>query len=100
MVSLRGSPVYSALQSPTGQQSWPRASFVANPPHWKDPSSFASLILPQGGGVVSVQGWNAYGVSIFLNYPSSFQLFNDLILILVRTLFFSGSVRFAFSLGK
>uniref|UniRef100_A0A1J3FJN2 Zinc finger CCCH domain-containing protein 57 n=1 Tax=Noccaea caerulescens TaxID=107243 RepID=A0A1J3FJN2_NOCCA len=59
MVSLRGSPVYSALQSPTGQQqsySWPR---VANPPRWQDPSSFASLILPQGG-LVSVQGWNAY----------------------------------------
>ncbi|ESQ41646.1 hypothetical protein EUTSA_v10013743mg [Eutrema salsugineum] len=62
MVSLRGSPVYSALQSPTGQQSysWPRPSFVANSPRWQDPSSFASLLLPQGG-VVSAQGWNTYG---------------------------------------
>lgn len=76
MVSLRGSPVYSALQSPTGQQSWPRASFVANPPRWQDPSSFTSLVLPQGG-VVSVQGWNAYSVSLFLNYPSSFELFTN-----------------------
>lgn len=90
MVSLRGSPVYSALQPPTdGQQSysWPRTSFVANPPRWQDPSSFASLILPQGG-VVSVQGWNAYSVSLFLNYPSDYELFYDLILILVGALFF------------
>lgn len=60
MVPLRGSPVYPAVQSPTaGQQSysWSRASFIANP-RWQDPSSFASLILPQG--MVSVQGWNTY----------------------------------------
>ncbi|KFK25871.1 hypothetical protein AALP_AA8G173100 [Arabis alpina] len=65
MVSLSGSPVYSALQSPTGQQSytWSRASFVANTPR------FASLILPQGGGV-SVQGWNAYNGQLGSLSPS------------------------------
>ncbi|KAG7550868.1 Zinc finger CCCH-type [Arabidopsis thaliana x Arabidopsis arenosa] len=71
MVSLRGSPVYSALQSPTdGQQSysWLRTSSVANP-RWQCPSSFASLILPQGG-VVSVQGWNAYGGQLGSLSPS------------------------------
>lgn len=67
MVSLRGSPVYPPVQSPTtpGQQSypggisnWSRASFVPSP-RWQGPSSYASLILPQG--VVSVSGWNTYG---------------------------------------
>ncbi|AED92306.1 zinc finger protein 3 [Arabidopsis thaliana] len=44
MVSVRGSPVYSALQSLTGQPSysWSRTSFVANPPRLQDPSGFAS----------------------------------------------------------
>lgn len=68
MVSLRGSPVYPPLNSPTtpGQQSysggitnWPlsRASFIPSP-RWQGPSSYAPLILPQG--VVSVPGWNTY----------------------------------------
>ncbi|KAL6988886.1 hypothetical protein U1Q18_014637 [Sarracenia purpurea var. burkii] len=68
MVSLRGSPVYPSVHSPTnpGQQTysggitnWPlsRASFIPSP-RWQGPSSYAPLILPQG--VVSVPGWNAY----------------------------------------
>ncbi|TYH35470.1 hypothetical protein ES332_D13G194500v1 [Gossypium tomentosum] len=66
MVSLRGSPIYQTVPSPTtpGQQSypggitnWSRASFIPNP-RWQGPSSYASLILPQG--MVSVPGWNAY----------------------------------------
>ncbi|KAA8538936.1 hypothetical protein F0562_025628 [Nyssa sinensis] len=69
MVSLRGSPVYPPVHSPTtpGQQSYPggltnwplsRASFIPSP-RWQGPSSYAPLILPQG--MVSVPGWNAYG---------------------------------------
>ncbi|KAH7670432.1 CCCH-type Zn-finger protein [Dioscorea alata] len=68
MVSLRGSPVYTSVHSPTtpGQQSyhgtianWPlsRASFIASP-RWQSPSSYPQLILPQG--LVQVSGWNAY----------------------------------------
>uniref|UniRef100_A0A5B7BP32 Putative zinc finger CCCH domain-containing protein ZFN-like n=1 Tax=Davidia involucrata TaxID=16924 RepID=A0A5B7BP32_DAVIN len=68
MVSLRGSPVYPPVHSPTtpGQQSYPggitnwplsRASFIPSP-RWQGTSSYAPLILPQG--VVSVPGWNAY----------------------------------------
>ncbi|KAJ7973623.1 Zinc finger CCCH domain protein [Quillaja saponaria] len=66
MVSLRGSPVYPTVHSPTtpGQQSypggitnWSRASFIPSP-RWQGPSSYAPLILPQG--VVSVPGWSAY----------------------------------------
>lgn len=66
MVSLRGSPVYPTVHSPTtpGQQSypggitsWSRASFIPSP-RWQGPSSYAPLILPQG--MVSVPGWNAY----------------------------------------
>ncbi|KAK4835844.1 hypothetical protein QYF36_015219 [Acer negundo] len=66
MVSLRGSPVYPTVHSPTtpGQQSypggitnWSRASFIPSP-RWQAPSSYAPLILPQG--VVSVPGWNTY----------------------------------------
>lgn len=66
MVSMRGSPVYPTVQSPTtpGQQSyvggitnWSRASFIPSP-RWQGSSSYAPLILPQG--VVSVPGWNAY----------------------------------------
>ncbi|GKV02379.1 hypothetical protein SLEP1_g14820 [Rubroshorea leprosula] len=66
MVSLRGSPVYPTIQSPTtpGQQSypggitnWSRASFIPSP----SPSSYAPLILPQG--MLSLQGWNAYSMS-------------------------------------
>ncbi|XP_059665584.1 zinc finger CCCH domain-containing protein ZFN-like isoform X2 [Cornus florida] len=66
MVSLRGSPVYPPVHSPTtGQQSYPggmtnwplsRASFIPSP-RWQGPSNYAQLILPQG--VVSVPGWNA-----------------------------------------
>lgn len=73
MVSLRGSPVYPGVQSPTtpGQQSyqggittWPlsRASFIPSP-RWQGPSSYTPLILPQG--VVSVPSWNTYSVSSF-----------------------------------
>ncbi|KAM1752848.1 hypothetical protein FF1_010768 [Malus domestica] len=66
MVSVRGSPVYPTVQSPTtpGQQSyaggvtnWSRASFIPSP-RWQAPSNYAPLIVPQG--VVSVPGWNAY----------------------------------------
>ncbi|XP_057955805.1 zinc finger CCCH domain-containing protein ZFN-like [Malania oleifera] len=68
MVSLRGSPVYPSIQSPTtpGQQSyaggitnWPlsRGSFIPSP-RWQGPSSYTPLIVPQG--VVSVPSWNAY----------------------------------------
>ncbi|PPD72669.1 hypothetical protein GOBAR_DD30427 [Gossypium barbadense] len=75
MVSLRGSPIYQTVPSPTtpGQQSypggitnWSRASFIPNP-RWQGPSSYASLILPQG--MVSVPGWNAYSVSFPLGEP-------------------------------
>ncbi|XP_057427457.1 zinc finger CCCH domain-containing protein ZFN-like isoform X2 [Lotus japonicus] len=67
MLSLRGSPVYSAVHSPTtlGQQSytggitnWPRASYVHSP-RWQGPSSYTPLILPQG--MVSVPGWSYSG---------------------------------------
>ncbi|XP_030971091.1 zinc finger CCCH domain-containing protein ZFN-like isoform X3 [Quercus lobata] len=69
MVSLNGSTVYPTVQSPTtGQQSyaggitnWSRASFIPSP-RWQGPSSYAPLLLHQG--MVSVPGWNAYGVSI------------------------------------
>nr|KYP74552.1 hypothetical protein KK1_007237 [Cajanus cajan] len=66
MLSLRGSPVYPTVHSPTtpGQQSyaggitnWSRASYIPSP-RWQSPSSYAPLILPQG--VVSVPGWSAY----------------------------------------
>ncbi|KAF1878336.1 hypothetical protein Lal_00047003 [Lupinus albus] len=66
ILSLRGSPVYPTVQSPTtpGQQSyaggianWPRASYIASP-RWQGPSSYTPLVLPQG--VVSVPGWSAY----------------------------------------
>ncbi|KAF4361970.1 hypothetical protein G4B88_029482 [Cannabis sativa] len=66
MVSMRGSPVYPTVQSPTtpGQQSyiggmtnWSRASFIPSP-RWQGSSSYAPLIVPQG--MVSVPGWNAY----------------------------------------
>ncbi|XP_019427978.1 PREDICTED: zinc finger CCCH domain-containing protein ZFN-like isoform X1 [Lupinus angustifolius] len=66
VLSLRGSPVYPTVQSPTapGQQSyaggianWSRASYIASP-RWQGPSSYTPLILPQG--VVSVPGWSAY----------------------------------------
>lgn len=70
MVSLRGSPVYPTIHSPTtpGQQSsfaggitnWSRASYIPSP-RWQGPSSYAPLLLPQG--VVSVPGWSAYSVS-------------------------------------
>ncbi|KAF9661374.1 hypothetical protein SADUNF_Sadunf19G0062200 [Salix dunnii] len=73
MVPLRGSPVYPAVNSPTtpGQQSypgglaanWSRASFITSP-RWQAPSSYTPLILPQG--VVSVPGWNAYSVLVFV----------------------------------
>ncbi|KAA3464525.1 zinc finger CCCH domain-containing protein ZFN-like isoform X1 [Gossypium australe] len=67
MVSLRGSPIYPTVPSPTtsGQQSflggltnWSRASFIPSP-RWQGPSSYAPLILPQG--MVSVPSWNTYG---------------------------------------
>ncbi|XP_058093328.1 zinc finger CCCH domain-containing protein ZFN-like isoform X1 [Magnolia sinica] len=68
MVSLRGSPVYPPVHSPTtpGQQSFPggltnwplsRPSFIPSP-RWQGPSSYTPVILPQG--VVPVPGWNTY----------------------------------------
>ncbi|RWR87115.1 zinc finger protein [Cinnamomum micranthum f. kanehirae] len=68
VVSMRGSPVYPAVHSPTtpGQQSYPggltnwslsRASFIASP-RWQGPSSFAQLMVPHG--VVQVPGWSTY----------------------------------------
>ncbi|KAG6737659.1 hypothetical protein POTOM_059187 [Populus tomentosa] len=73
MVPLRGSPVYPTVNSPTtpGQQSypgglatnWSRASFITSP-RWQAPSNYTPLILPQG--VVSVPGWNAYSVLVFV----------------------------------
>ncbi|XP_022742015.1 zinc finger CCCH domain-containing protein ZFN-like isoform X2 [Durio zibethinus] len=66
MVSLRSSPIYPTVPSPTtpGQQSypggitnWSRASFIPSP-RWQGPSSYAPFILPQG--MVSVPGWNTY----------------------------------------
>ncbi|KAH7840490.1 hypothetical protein Vadar_017610 [Vaccinium darrowii] len=79
-VSLRGSTVYPPAHSPTtpGQQSylgginWPlsRPSFLPSP-RWEGPSSYASLILPQG--VVSVPGWNAYSGQLS-SVPSSESL--------------------------
>ncbi|KAK9159433.1 hypothetical protein Syun_005774 [Stephania yunnanensis] len=71
MISMRGSPVYPPVQSPTtpGQQTYPggvpnwalsRASFIPSP-RWQGHSSYAQLILPQG--VMPVPGWNAYTVS-------------------------------------
>lgn len=80
MVSLRGSPVYPTVQSPTtpSQQSyaggitnWSRASFIPSP-RWQGPSSYAPMLLPQG--MVSVPGWNTYSVrflcSLFSNLMS------------------------------
>ncbi|PKU74721.1 zinc finger CCCH domain-containing protein ZFN-like isoform X1 [Dendrobium catenatum] len=67
MLSLRGSPVYPSVQSPTtpGQQSltgaltnWPlsKASFIS--PRWQGSSSYAQLILPQG--LVQVPSWSSF----------------------------------------
>ncbi|XP_054788602.1 zinc finger CCCH domain-containing protein ZFN-like [Prosopis cineraria] len=71
MISLRGSPVYPTIHSPTtpsqqssyagGMTNWSRASYVPSP-RWQGPSSYAPLILPQG--VVSVPGWSAYSGQI------------------------------------
>ncbi|GAB2287153.1 hypothetical protein Dimus_021539 [Dionaea muscipula] len=66
--SVRDSPVYPGIQSPTtpGQQSYPgsitnwplsRTSIIPSP-RWQGPSSYTPVLLPQG--VVSVPGWNAY----------------------------------------
>lgn len=69
VLSMRSSPVYPTVQSPTtpGQQSyatgitnWPSSSYIPSP-RWQSPSSYAPLILPQG--MVSVPGWSAYSVS-------------------------------------
>lgn len=69
VLSMRSSPVYPSVQSPTtpGQQSyatgitnWPSSSYIPSP-RWQSPSSYAPLILPQG--MVSVPGWSAYSVS-------------------------------------
>nr|XP_027087150.1 zinc finger CCCH domain-containing protein ZFN-like isoform X1 [Coffea arabica] len=61
MVSVRGSPVYPSVHSPTnpGQLSYPlsRASFIPSP-RWQGPSSYAPVLVPQS--MVSVSGWNAY----------------------------------------
>jgi len=71
MVSLRGSPVYTSVHSPTtpGQQSYPgglanwplsRASYIPSP-RWQGPSSYTQVILPQG--LVQVPSWNTFSVS-------------------------------------
>lgn len=84
MLSLRGSPGYPSVHSPTtpGQQSYPgaitnwpisRASFIPSP-RWQGPSSYAQLILPQG--LVQVPGWNAYPVS----HPTEFPHCNSIII--------------------
>ncbi|XVF06956.1 hypothetical protein REPUB_Repub06bG0096000 [Reevesia pubescens] len=66
MVSLRGSPIYPTMPSPTtpdqqsypgGISNWSRASYIPSP-RWQGPSSYAPLIFPQG--MVSVPGWNSY----------------------------------------
>ncbi|XP_010501886.1 PREDICTED: zinc finger CCCH domain-containing protein 33 isoform X2 [Camelina sativa] len=74
-------PQPTNMMVPTsGQQSypWSRASFIASP-RWQDPSTYPSLIMPQG--VVPVQGWNPYslgsvspsGTGNDLNYNRSLQ---------------------------
>lgn len=68
-------PQPTNMMVPTsGQQSypWSRASFIASP-RWQDPSSYASLIMPQG--VVPVQGWNPYSVSLLNNIAYSLSDF-------------------------
>ncbi|XP_074564314.1 zinc finger CCCH domain-containing protein ZFN-like isoform X1 [Curcuma longa] len=68
VVSLRGSPVYPSLHSPTtpsqqsypaGMTNWtlPRSSFIPSP-RWQASSSYAQLILPQG--MVHVPSWASY----------------------------------------
>ncbi|GAU48557.1 hypothetical protein TSUD_182050, partial [Trifolium subterraneum] len=66
VLSMRGSPAYPTVQSPTtpGQQSyaagianWSSSSYIPSP-RWQGPSSYAPLILPQG--MVSVPGWSTY----------------------------------------
>ena len=83
MLSLRGSPVYPTVHSPTtpGQESyaggmtnWSRGSYIPSP-RWQGPSSYGPLILPQG--VVSVPGWSAYSVSssiIFRGHKQHLEL--------------------------
>lgn len=79
MVSLRGSPVYPSVQSPTtpaqqsypGVTSWSRASFIPSP-RWQGPSSYTPLIVPQG--MVSIPGWNAYSVCLSLPCASKVLL--------------------------
>ncbi|KAH1199853.1 Zinc finger CCCH domain-containing protein ZFN-like [Glycine max] len=66
VLSMRSSPVYPTVHSPTtpGHQSyatgitnWSSSSYIPSP-RWQGPSSYAPLILPQG--MVSVSGWSAY----------------------------------------
>ena len=102
MVSLRGSPVYPSVHSPTtpGQQSYPggitnwplsRASFIPSP-RWQSPSSYSPLILPQG--VLSVPGWNAYSVSF------SFLVFRNAVMIMRLLVYIRGNrLPFVRSLG-
>ncbi|TYI71133.1 hypothetical protein E1A91_D08G273100v1 [Gossypium mustelinum] len=80
MISLRGSPIYPTVASPTtpGQQSypggitnWSRASFIPSP-RWQGPSSYAPLILPQG--MVSVPGWNAYSGEPLCDFYSRYGI--------------------------
>lgn len=77
MFSLRGSPVYTSVHSPTsGQQNYPgglanwslsRASYIPSP-RWQGPSSYAQLILPQG--MVQVPSWNTFSVSSCTRYDA------------------------------
>lgn len=83
MVSLRGSPVYPTVQSPTtpSQQSyaggitnWSRASFIPSP-RWQGPSSYAPMLLPQG--MVSVPGWNTYSVRFLCSFFSNLMSYAE-----------------------
>ncbi|KAJ4851356.1 hypothetical protein Tsubulata_044515 [Turnera subulata] len=108
MVPLRGSPVYPTVHSPTtpGQQSypggitnWSRASFITSP-RWQAPSSYTSVILPQG--VVSVPGWNAYSVSLHgivsLILSDRYTSHLSIVLLMYCTNFMSRS--YSFRLGS
>lgn len=95
MVSLRGSPIYPSVHSPTspvqqsypgGLTSWPlsRASFIASP-RWQGPSSYAHLILPQG--LVQVPNWNTYPVSLLSLYACAVVCLSSLNSNLIQEMF-------------
>uniref|UniRef100_A0A0D6R1T0 C3H1-type domain-containing protein n=1 Tax=Araucaria cunninghamii TaxID=56994 RepID=A0A0D6R1T0_ARACU len=69
LVPMRGTSLYTTVHSPTtpgpqpypgGLHTWPpmaRAHLIQSP-RWQGPSSYASVILPQG--LVSVPSWSTY----------------------------------------